>query len=185
MGSPKAPVPGDFREKWLELVNDTALLRHYGGDMSKIRRWRAETGLPSGIQREQCPADFKSVWATGARDVDLSKLYRVSESTIARWRRETGLRRNVWGRKCKVPPETYDQGCRCDKCRAANASEHRQWVARARLRTAMNGGIAPVAKHNYSTYRNWGCRCTDCRRSHYLNCREFKDARKATMERAA
>lgn len=29
-------------------------------------------------------------------------------------------------------------------------------------KTAANGGIAPVAKHNASVYTNWGCRCKIC-----------------------
>jgi hypothetical protein len=29
-------------------------------------------------------------------------------------------------------------------------------------RTAANGGIAPIARHDVATYNNWGCRCPTC-----------------------
>ena len=35
--------------------------------------------------------------------------------------------------------------------------------AERRALTAENGGVAPVEKHNRSTYVNWGCRCKPCR----------------------
>lgn len=39
-----------------------------------------------------------------------------------------------------------------------NADYRAKWTAL----TAANGGIAPIEKHNVSTYNNWGCRCNTC-----------------------
>lgn len=60
---------------------------------------------------------------------------------------------------------------RTSKCRCAACTEdHRQraWDERARryAATAANGGFAPVAQHNDRTYRNWGCKCSDCIAAH-------------------
>jgi hypothetical protein len=58
----------------------------------------------------------------------------------------------------------YAKGiCRCDDwCRPAWRA-YGQRTRRNRIRrTWANGGIAPVSKHNRSTYTNWACGCETC-----------------------
>jgi len=60
--------------------------------------------------------------------------------------------------------------CGCVVCRNAHRDRSRLELVARRERTAANGGVAPVAQHNRSTYSNWGCRCGDCLadvRAHY------------------
>ena len=49
--------------------------------------------------------------------------------------------------------------------------------ARRRAATTANGGIAPVAVHNYCTYSNWGCWCDECRADNTRHVAEGRAAR--------
>lgn len=75
----------------------------------------------------------------------------------------------------------YAWNCVCRVCMAAVANRQhtpaRQSVARRQkldrlARTEANGGVAPVKKHTYSTYGNWGCRCVPCKTDHAKKMRE-------------
>lgn len=58
----------------------------------------------------------------------------------------------------------------------ATSAERR---ARQRQATEDNGGVAPTAAHNASTYTNWGCRCAACRRDSSDAARWRREQRKA------
>ena len=162
MGYPRAPLPEDFREKWEELKYDTALLRHYGGGIEKIERWRKEAGLARQIRAKPAPRGLRKAWALGLTDKELGARFGVGESVAGRWREQAGLRRNVHGKTCKLPPLTYYTGCRCPKCREDNRRLNARRQAERVQLTLENGGIAPVPVHNANTYGNWGCRCDEC-----------------------
>jgi len=54
---------------------------------------------------------------------------------------------------------SYQNGCRCEACKAANATSQRNRRARA----ATDPNRADKAGHGKaSTYRNHGCRCEAC-----------------------
>lgn len=54
----------------------------------------------------------------------------------------------------------YQQGCRCDPCRAARSAYMREWVQEARVRAA-EGELA-VQHGTLHAYRTYGCRCRPC-----------------------
>lgn len=57
---------------------------------------------------------------------------------------------------------SYDNGCRCERCRAAATAKARAWRARVRQDPA----AADRAGHGKSTtYKNYGCRCDECRQA--------------------
>lgn len=56
-------------------------------------------------------------------------------------------------------------GCRCGPCTAANSTQVATERTRRYRRTAANGGVAPVTRHNAATRANWGCGCGDCKTS--------------------
>lgn len=71
---------------------------------------------------------------------------------------------------------TYRHGCRCQKCRSANALRHKQW----RRRAAHNPQGADRAGHgNASTYNNHGCRCEPCTEAHMARINAYRASRKA------
>lgn len=59
---------------------------------------------------------------------------------------------------------TYQSGCRCGGCRAAN-------TARAKLGRERRVDRTPpeTAHGKTATYSNWRCRCEPCRAAHALN----------------
>ena len=65
-------------------------------------------------------------------------------------------------------PSTYQAGCRCDDCRAANTAkrkaQHDEWLARrVEIDGRMVAAWAPAEAHGReSTYANLGCRCDPC-----------------------
>lgn len=77
-------------------------------------------------------------------------------------------------------PHTYtNHGCRCASCTAAHNEYQAEKRATRYERTRLNGGVAPVWQHNYSTYAMWGCRCDRCRASHAAKSREKYAAKRA------
>lgn len=54
---------------------------------------------------------------------------------------------------------------RHDEKEASLARQHARYMV-----TRRNGGVAPVALHNYSTYINWGCRCVPCTTDNTQKC---------------
>jgi hypothetical protein len=69
--------------------------------------------------------------------------------------------------------------CHCLDCTEAHRLRHWDERDRRRAATAANGGIAPAAQHNASTYLNWGCRCPACRASHGERMRYYSRRRRA------
>lgn len=160
---PKAPLPDDFREKYEALDSEGALIKHYGGDKYKIRRWCTEAGLPPKVrQLKPIPAGFTQAHADGATNVQLMEQFGLTEQELTYlMRRRLGLRSNLRGPTHGLP-STYNNGCRCVPCtEAASARKYDGYLSR-RAETEANGGIAPVDTHNANTYTNWGCRCDEC-----------------------
>jgi hypothetical protein len=65
--------------------------------------------------------------------------------------------------------------CRCDLCRAAHATLQRELNRRRAQRLADED--AAVAHGTYSTYTNWGCRCTECTAANAAACKARYDKR--------
>lgn len=78
-----------------------------------------------------------------------------------------------------------DYGCRCAPCSDAHRAYDKAAKVERLARTAANGGIAPVAAHNASTYANWGCRCSECLDSWSEVSRKRRAARAALTPRVA
>lgn len=82
-------------------------------------------------------------------------------SALPRPKRVTAFDRFVPGYSIDVEirhgtTAAYRRGCRCDRCRAANAADHRARIARF----AANGGRGDHGTvYRYKT----GCRCDECR----------------------
>lgn len=60
----------------------------------------------------------------------------------------------------------YRRGCRCEICRAANATYTKQLRERRRRRLS----TTPIT-HGTDGYSNWGCRCDVCRQAHAIQVR--------------
>lgn len=68
----------------------------------------------------------------------------------------------------------YQNGCRCDECRALNTILHYEW----RIKRTMRLDELPPDKHGTnSTFTNWGCR-DECPRNPTtgLSCRDAHNA---------
>lgn len=63
-----------------------------------------------------------------------------------------------------------NHGCRCDRCRAANAAEFARSKAARADRLRMDPTLAPHGVA--STYGNWGCRCRPCTEANAVKKRE-------------
>jgi hypothetical protein len=59
---------------------------------------------------------------------------------------------------------TYQHGCNCLSCRAAAALYIQQRRTKRAAALALDPALAPHG--TVSTYRNWGCRCTECKAAH-------------------
>lgn len=71
---------------------------------------------------------------------------------------------------------TYAKGCRCAKCRAANAARSRARLASATADPAR----ADRAGHGRPyTYKNHGCRCPACTAANSAKCRAYRERRRA------
>ena len=66
----------------------------------------------------------------------------------------------------------YIEGCRCGKCKRANAEYQR----RANARRAQQ----KPRVHGRSTYVNYGCRCDNCTTDHSAAMKRNYERRKAT-----
>lgn len=72
-------------------------------------------------------------------------------------------------------PSRYAQGCRCTKCRAANAERCR---GQQRRRTADPNGADRAGHGKASTYQNYGCRCRPCTEANSAKSVAYKAARR-------
>lgn len=54
-------------------------------------------------------------------------------------------------------PFAYGRGCRCDRCKAANAAYHLDWHNRKKAKGPWHGTIGGYTNHH--------CRCYECRRA--------------------
>ncbi|WP_141658660.1 hypothetical protein [Carbonactinospora thermoautotrophica] len=63
-------------------------------------------------------------------------------------------------------------GCRCDRCRAANREQHREYLRRVREQGRVLG------RHGTRTAYDSGCRCEECREAHNRRSREYKRKRR-------
>ena len=59
---------------------------------------------------------------------------------------------------------SYNEGCRCDDCRAANA--RRTAVQRRERNRKMRVGLASPPHGHASTYLNYDYRCEPCKQAH-------------------
>lgn len=76
-------------------------------------------------------------------------------------------------------PRKYKQGCRCEKCQAANTAKYRTWRNEGRTEPAR----ADRAGHGKaSTYKNHGCRCDLCRAAHSEHMKIYMAARRRAKE---
>ena len=75
----------------------------------------------------------------------------------------------------------YWAGCRCARCRAANAALHHE--GRERRRRAL--ATATVTHGSASTYRNWGCRCGPCHEAVLAQGARARAARRARRQAQA
>ena len=73
-------------------------------------------------------------------------------------------------------PLTYAKGCRCAKCRAANAA---RWRARLASATADPARADRAGHGRPYTYKNHGCRCPACTAANSEKCREYRERRRA------
>jgi hypothetical protein len=70
---------------------------------------------------------------------------------------------------------TYHKGCRCDDCREA----FRLYAAELRAKWKSDPAYADRAGHGKATtYRNHGCRCTECTAAHTADCNAYKARRR-------
>lgn len=101
--------------------------------------------------------------AAGCSDVEIARHYRVSTRTVSRWRDAEGL--PVGRRKRERPHGTltrYLYGCRCGRCREANAEAQR----RGRKARWTNGLPPGDSRHGtLNGARAYGCRCDPCKRA--------------------
>ncbi len=72
-------------------------------------------------------------------------------------------------------PTRYAQGCRCTKCRAANAERCRGQQER---RVADPEAADRAGHGNASTYQNYGCRCRPCTDANSAKSAAYKAARR-------
>lgn len=80
----------------------------------------------------------------------------------------------------------YRKGlCKCEVCTADNSRRcRRDFEARLAERVEIDGRLIAVRARNhgsYSTYRNWGCRCTPCYEAHSRVMRAYKQAVKTRV----
>ena len=69
---------------------------------------------------------------------------------------------------------TYNEGCRCERCKSAAASYQRQ-----RRQANAGGGLVPEHAHGSANgYTYWGCRCIACGDAYGAKMREFYSRRK-------
>jgi hypothetical protein len=74
----------------------------------------------------------------------------------------------------------YVHGCRETACREANNRYQREKSGERNKLLAE--GLGPTA-HNSSTYKNWGCRCEDCKKGNREALREYRKSIKIAVER--
>lgn len=75
---------------------------------------------------------------------------------------------------------TYNRGCRCEACRAANTERHRDYMQRRQV-----GGLKPVreAEHGRGLYLYvaHGCRCEPCRKAKSQSDTEYRASHRAEL----
>lgn len=86
----------------------------------------------------------------------------VSKRTVQRWAAKAGISSGYTAPVLRDCPSvaSYNRGCRCSGCVAANKEASRQTKAR-RVARFENGEVE--IEHGVSGYSNWDCRCETCR----------------------
>lgn len=75
-------------------------------------------------------------------------------------------------------PTRYAQGCRCTKCRAANAERCR---GQQRRRMSDPEAADRAGHGEASTYQNYGCRCRPCTEANSAKSVAYKARRRAAL----
>lgn len=132
----------------------------------------AKIVLPAAFH-QQLRVDYEA----GASIQKLANLHGYSYGTIHTWLTQAGVtfRYRASGQRGWPNPPSRAPRKRPDRD-TENAARARTRARRLRL-TAANGGVAPIQRHDRSTYKNWGCRCVPCRTDHAKAQRALKARR--------
>lgn len=117
-----------------------------------------------GRPRTSGDAIRETLLTTNLPCVQIAAMFGVSARTVERASGRLTREGRVRPARTFLPCGTYasyERGCRCPECRAANTTES---TRRKALRAARLAADPAIRDHGlYATYANWGCRCVLCK----------------------
>lgn len=133
-----------------------------------VRQLAAEIGLKFSDRRklsEDRKQTIVTLWNSGSSKAEISEELGIDYGNLRRLL-PAGFNPNNEPSHGSVT--RYRRGCRCDRCRSANAAYFREFRASMRAQ----GRVPYGTKHGYSGYVNYGCRCEVCTEENRAMARE-------------
>jgi len=158
---PKRPMPGDFKERALDMPRLGDLIAHYKTSDATVNRWLKEAGISRPRHcRYKMPADFMKV-GPAMHIEGLSRHYGVLRKVIKRWLMEAGVEaapapNGEYSAKCRPIPHDFNEVA--PTMAASALADHYRTGLRTIQRWVSQTGVSPrpydrTAKHTKSQTR--------------------------------